>query len=138
MNSNLKTIRIPDEVTEIGEYAFAGCYMAKTISIPPSVRKIGETSFDEGDSFYADITLPEHLYAFIYRFPPLCTVNRRNKYVLWEQHVKQHAVEKEKILYSQKSAYEKQLACRKRWNPVNRMRLMKEIACLDRILSGAM
>ena len=42
---SLKSIVIPDSVTEIGEYAFGGCESLQSIVIPESVTEIGEDAF---------------------------------------------------------------------------------------------
>ena len=45
--SGLTGITIPDNVTNIGEFAFAGCSGLKSIEIPNSVTGIGYRAFDE-------------------------------------------------------------------------------------------
>ena len=44
-NSMAANIRIPETVTEIGEYAFEDCTSLKSVIIPNSVTKIGEFAF---------------------------------------------------------------------------------------------
>ena len=43
--SSLKSISIPDGVTEIGSSAFQNCSALKSITIPNGVTKIGERTF---------------------------------------------------------------------------------------------
>ena len=43
--ANLKTVTIPDTVTEIGNSAFEGCISLEKINIPDSVIKIGDRAF---------------------------------------------------------------------------------------------
>ena len=44
-NSNIKSVTIPESVTEIGDYAFSGCTGLTSIVIPNSVTKIGDYAF---------------------------------------------------------------------------------------------
>ena len=46
----LKTVRIPDTVTAVGESAFASCSRLTSIKIPKNVRKIGERVFEDSNS----------------------------------------------------------------------------------------
>ncbi|MBR0519161.1 leucine-rich repeat domain-containing protein, partial [bacterium] len=43
--SNLKTVTIPDTVTEIGDSAFENCKSLERINIPDSITKIGSRAF---------------------------------------------------------------------------------------------
>ncbi len=43
--SDLTTIIIPNGITEIGDYAFAGCSKVTSISFPASLQKIGNAAF---------------------------------------------------------------------------------------------
>ena len=45
LNTNLKSVTIPDSVTSIGSYAFACCAGLTSITIPDSVTSIGEYAF---------------------------------------------------------------------------------------------
>ncbi|MBR4234581.1 MAG: leucine-rich repeat protein [Clostridia bacterium] len=51
---------IPDEVTEIGEYAFRRCENITSITIPDSVTSIGKEAF-WGCSNLTSINIPEHV-----------------------------------------------------------------------------
>ena len=67
-NRVIKVI-IEDGVTNIGEYAFAGCSSLTSITIPNSVTSIGRDAFSGGCSRLASITIPNSvtsigLYAF--------------------------------------------------------------------------
>lgn len=42
---SLKSVTLPNRVTEIGSYAFAWCYQLTTIAIPDSVTLIGDNAF---------------------------------------------------------------------------------------------
>ena len=44
-NSNIKSVTIPESVTEIGDYAFSGCIGLTSVVIPNSVTKIGNYAF---------------------------------------------------------------------------------------------
>ena len=44
--ANLKSITLPDSVTEVGDRAFAGCVNLQTITLPNEVVKIGNEAFD--------------------------------------------------------------------------------------------
>lgn len=43
--NNLESVVIPDSVTSIGTYVFAGCEMLKSVYIPDSVLTIGQSAF---------------------------------------------------------------------------------------------
>ncbi len=43
--SSLANITIPDKVTEIGEYAFSSCISLETLELPDSVKKIGSSAY---------------------------------------------------------------------------------------------
>ena len=45
-SSNLENVEIPNSVTEIGRYAFAGCSSLKEIKIPNSITKIDDGVFE--------------------------------------------------------------------------------------------
>lgn len=136
LNCHLAKIDVPSGVEVIGDYAFAGCCRARHISIPASVREIGPRSFDEGETFAADITVPEHLYRFIYRLPPLSTINGSGKSVLWEKHPGVPFEEEKNILERQKTVLENGLRKASLWNVVYRRRLNRELAYLGRLLTA--
>ena len=54
---NLKSITLPNSITEIGYKAFAGCEQLQTITVPTDVTKIGENAFEDCTSLHS-ITLP--------------------------------------------------------------------------------
>lgn len=56
----MSNIIIPDSVTNIGEYAFKGCYNLTNIIIPNSVTEIGEFSFSNCYKL-ENISLPNNL-----------------------------------------------------------------------------
>lgn len=58
--TNMKSIVIPDSVTEIGQLSFTACKSMKSIIIPDSVTKIGNHAFALCQSL-TDITLPQNL-----------------------------------------------------------------------------
>ncbi len=66
--TNLTSITIPDKVTAIGERAFSGCVNLDSIVIPGSVKEIGNDAFD-GCTNLTSVTLSEGIrkigyYAF--------------------------------------------------------------------------
>ena len=57
-NKYIKTVQLPDSVTDIGERAFEGCSNLTTLQLPRSVRKIHDYAFKDSGlsgciSFYA-------------------------------------------------------------------------------------
>ncbi len=85
LNSFVRKILVPEGVEHIEDYAFAGCYHARQIVLPQSVTTIGKNSFDEGESYSADVTVPEHLLKYVYRFPALSKVNKMMKKDAWDR-----------------------------------------------------
>ncbi len=66
----LKSITIPDSVTEIGNWTFDGCTGLTSITIPDSVTKIGWSAFS-GCSSLTSVTIPDGVtkigdWAFLY------------------------------------------------------------------------
>lgn len=59
----IKSISIPDWVTEIGERAFGWCYYLREVNIPQSVTTIGESAF-ENCKFLPSINLPSSVIKF--------------------------------------------------------------------------
>ena len=60
LTQSLVSIKLPDSITEIGEYAFWECKNLETIQIPDSVEKIRESAFWECESL-KDIQIPKKL-----------------------------------------------------------------------------
>ncbi len=56
--SSLKSVTIPDGVTEIGEDAFGGCSSLTSITIPDGVTEISREAFS-GCSPLKSVTIPE-------------------------------------------------------------------------------
>ena len=54
----IETIIVPGGVTEIGQYAFAGCASLANVHIPAGVTDIGTGAFN-GCSSLAEVTLPD-------------------------------------------------------------------------------
>ncbi len=56
-DSDIETIKLPESLEEISEYAFSGCSSITNISIPDGVKKIGKNAF-ENCSQLKSITIP--------------------------------------------------------------------------------
>ncbi len=82
INSEIASIEVPEGVSSIADYAFAGCCTAKEIKLPESLNEFAPKSSDEGDSFNSKITVPEHLYKYIYRLPIMSKINGKSKSIL--------------------------------------------------------
>ena len=54
----LKSITIPDSVTEIDEYAFSGCQNLKQVVLPRNLKSIGFEAFCDCNSLES-ITIPD-------------------------------------------------------------------------------
>ena len=65
----ITSVTVPNTVTNIGDYAFSGCYALTSVSIPESVTRIGFAVF-QGNSRLTSVTLPNSVthigdYAFV-------------------------------------------------------------------------
>ena len=56
-DQEIKDLVIPNSVTSIGSYAFAGCSSLTSVTIPNSVKSIGNSAFD-GCSSLTSVTIP--------------------------------------------------------------------------------
>ena len=71
-NTTIRTVVIPDTVTEIGRWAFSGCENLESVVIPDSVTKIGKYAF-QGCNSLRSVTIPGSVTSFGgYEFS-LCT-----------------------------------------------------------------
>ena len=73
------TITLPDTITSIGNWAFAGCPNLKSVTIPDSVEYIGIQAFDQC-SVLTDVTFPDHLIRFdgqVFRDTPWLEAQRK-------------------------------------------------------------
>ena len=57
---SLSSITIPDGVTSIGDYAFSNCYSLSSITIPDGVTSIGDSAISSCSSL-SNITIPDGL-----------------------------------------------------------------------------
>ena len=61
---NLKSVILPESITELDMYAFIECYSLTTITIPANVRKIGKMAFEDCRSmasFYCCVENPQEI-----------------------------------------------------------------------------
>lgn len=56
-NANIKKIRIPEGITEIGDYAFEACSAATGLSLPSTLKTIGKGAFS-GDAQLTELVIP--------------------------------------------------------------------------------
>ena len=63
--SALKTVTIPDTVTEIGRKAFEDCYSLSNLVISNNVEKIGKNAFENCDNI-TNLTTPTIAIPFLY------------------------------------------------------------------------
>ena len=57
--SDIKKITLPENIVNIGNYAFKSCGELETINIPNTVRKIGRGAFQNCPKLESDIVIPE-------------------------------------------------------------------------------
>lgn len=135
LNSNIKTIVVPEGVSAIKDYAFAGCYRADKIVLPDTVTEIGAHSFDEGSMYNRDVEAPENLYKFAYRFPAMSTINGKSKSVIWSQKSEHDFCEDEEILREQAEALERNLSKLKFMQMSQKRKIEKELRAIYEMLS---
>ena len=58
--TSVTSVKIPDTVTEIGNWAFSMCFKLTSVTIPDSVTKIGIRAF-ESCSALEEVNFPDHL-----------------------------------------------------------------------------
>lgn len=63
--TTLVSVTIPDSVTEIHDYAFAGCYNLKEVKLSNNLTRVGEMVFSECSSL-TSIVLPDSLTSIDY------------------------------------------------------------------------
>jgi len=136
INCAIKEIVIPEGVEKIHAYAFAGCYRAERIVIPNSVQEIEPNAFDEGESYDSPVTLPPHLYQYVFRFPAGSPINRQCKIDLWEQRNCRRFIESKDILTAQRALLEKRLGKLTVLQVHMRKRLTRQIIWLDEQLAS--
>ena len=71
-NLNLKHIVLPDTVTRIDAYAFAGCHALETIVMPRNLEALGSSAFSESAAL-KEITVPEGISALPSSAFQICT-----------------------------------------------------------------
>ena len=104
INGEIRKIEVPMGVETVEDFAFAGCYKAKGIVLPDSVQTIGPSSFDEGETYSADVTVPDHLLKYAYRFPALSMINKMKKSDAWGKRTDREFKEDFEVLKRQKDA----------------------------------
>jgi len=119
LNAQIDRLNIPEGVAVVGEYAFAGCYKTKSVSVADSVVSIGPHSFDLGATWNGTVTLPKHLYHYLYRLPPCGQFNKKPKAALWPEREDKTFLEDREVLSRQKAAVE---ACLAKFNPLQVIR----------------
>ena len=58
--SGLQSVRVPDGVTEISPFAFAGCSGLRSVTIPDSVTEIGDSAFANCPALQS-VTIPDNV-----------------------------------------------------------------------------
>ena len=71
-NTIIRSITIPESVTEIGKYAFLGCTLLTSINIPDSVTEIGSSAFESCTSL-SSINIPDSVTKIGYEAFKDCT-----------------------------------------------------------------
>lgn len=132
LNSRLRKITIPEGVEDIGPYAFAGCFSAKSVQLAQSVRTVAPFSFDLGPTYNRPITLPEHLFSAICRFPARSPVNKRGKERMLRQFEETGQTERRDILERQLQSLEGMPPLQKKLYPSLRQEMAFYQRQLDR------
>ena len=65
-------VKIPEGVTEIGEYAFHRCWQLAEVTLPQSLQKLGEGAIGYNESL-TSIRLPENLTAIAENTFSICS-----------------------------------------------------------------
>ncbi|MBQ6900102.1 MAG: leucine-rich repeat domain-containing protein [Firmicutes bacterium] len=134
LNGKIRLLHVPEGVITIEDYAFAGCYKAEEIVIPESVKEVGKWSFDEGATFSADVTLPESLYKYVYRFPALSRINKQAKSEVWKKADTEGFTEESDVLQKQKEYMEKYIKTLNFLQTTRKRQFEKEIKTIEEIL----
>ena len=72
---NLSSVSLPNGLKSIGKYAFYGCGMLKSITIPGSVTKIAERAFDS--TGLTSVTVPKNATIDSEAFPYGCKITKK-------------------------------------------------------------
>ena len=72
---NLSSVSLPNGLKSIGKYAFYGCGMLKSITIPGSVTKIAERAFDS--TGLTSVTVPKNATIGSEAFPYGCKITKK-------------------------------------------------------------
>ncbi|OLR56131.1 hypothetical protein BHK98_08670 [Hornefia porci] len=133
LNCALLEIAIPEGVTEIRDYAFAGCRRVKRIIIPSSVEIIDRHSFEEGNGFSAEVQLPRNLFRYAYRFPPLTEINGKPQREIWKSLSPEERREEPDVLSTHRESLKRQLSKLRFMNLTAKRKMKAELELLSEI-----